>query len=315
MKRDEIGAIRYAIRSVDYSGPVSFTPYIDGNVVNQDSNYDEKFWDMEITKAVPGSAYLKARTRKTGFVACMAMGHMVELNGSHVENEQVLVQKENYVSNQITLELGQGEEVILYKFVSVLSSMNHESEDMVISAVKVLAGAMAAGFEGLFKEHVQVWEEKWAHSDIVIEGDTSAQQGIRFNIFQLNQTYTGTDERLNIGPKGFTGEKYGGSTYWDTEAYMIPFYLSTARQEVSRNLLVYRYKHLAKAIENAIKLGFTGGAALYPMVTMNGEECHNEWEITFEEIHRNGAIAFAILISPPFCAQYQGRPGRATRPS
>jgi maltose phosphorylase len=59
-------------------------------------------------------------------------------------------------------------------------------------------------------------------------------------------------------------------------------------------LLVYRYKHLQKAIENAEKLGFTNGAALYPMVTMNGEECHNEWEITFEEIHRNGAIAYAI---------------------
>jgi maltose phosphorylase len=58
--------------------------------------------------------------------------------------------------------------------------------------------------------------------------------------------------------------------------------------------LIYRYKHLQKSIENAEKLGFTGGAALYPMVTMNGEECHNEWEITFEEIHRNGAIAFAI---------------------
>jgi maltose phosphorylase len=71
--------------------------------------------------------------------------------------------------------------------------------------------------------------------------------------------------------------------------------LSTAPQEVSKNLLVYRYKHLEKAIENAQKLGFDKGAALYPMVTMNGEECHNEWEITFEEIHRNGAIAFAIF--------------------
>ncbi len=68
----------------------------------------------------------------------------------------------------------------------------------------------------------------------------------------------------------------------------------TAPQEVVKNLLIYRYKHLQKAIENAEKLGFTNGAALYPMVTMNGEECHNEWEITFEEIHRNGAIAFAI---------------------
>nr|HMP28859.1 glycosyl hydrolase family 65 protein [Saprospiraceae bacterium] len=63
---------------------------------------------------------------------------------------------------------------------------------------------------------------------------------------------------------------------------------------VARNLLIYRYNHLSKAIENACKLGFTKGAALYPMVTMNGEECHNEWEITFEEIHRNGAIAYAI---------------------
>jgi maltose phosphorylase len=294
MKRDEIAAIRYAIRSVDYAGPVTFTPYIDGNVVNQDSNYDEKFWDMELAKAVHGSAYLMARTRKTGFAACMAMGHMVEQNGDHVETQMEVTEKKDYVSNRISLELGQGEEVILYKFVSVLTSMNHQPEDLVISAVKTLAGAMAAGFDGLFEEHVRVWDEKWAHSDIVIEGDTAAQQGIRFNIFQLNQTYTGKDERLNIGPKGFTGEKYGGSTYWDTEAYMIPFYLSTAPQEVSRNLLVYRYKHLGKAIENARKLGFTGGAALYPMVTMNGEECHNEWEITFEEIHRNGAIAYAI---------------------
>jgi maltose phosphorylase len=66
------------------------------------------------------------------------------------------------------------------------------------------------------------------------------------------------------------------------------------RDSISRQLLVYRYKQLDKAIENAAKLGFTDGAALYPMVTMNGEECHNEWEITFEEIHRNGAIAYAI---------------------
>ena len=97
-----------------------------------------------------------------------------------------------------------------------------------------------------------------------------------------------------IGPKGFTGEKYGGSTYWDTEAYCLPFYMATKDQNVARNLLKYRYDQLDKAIENASKLGFNNGAALYPMVTMNGEECHNEWEITFEEIHRNAAIAYAI---------------------
>ncbi len=180
------------------------------------------------------------------------------------------------------------------KYVSVLTSLNHDPERMVEDGEKILGEAVKDGFDTLFREHIAVWENNWAHSDIIIEGDIAAQQGIRFNIFQLNQTYTGRDERLNIGPKGFTGEKYGGSTYWDTEAYLIPFYLSTAPERVSRNLLIYRYKHLQKAIENAEKLGFNNGAALYPMVTMNGEECHNEWEITFEEIHRNGAIAYAI---------------------
>lgn len=71
--------------------------------------------------------------------------------------------------------------------------------------------------------------------------------------------------------------------------------MATANEEVGRNLLIYRYKHLGKAYENAQMLGFGAGAALYPMVTVDGTECHNEWEITFEELHRNGAIAFAIF--------------------
>ncbi|MFQ5445554.1 MAG: family 65 glycosyl hydrolase domain-containing protein, partial [Saprospiraceae bacterium] len=187
-----------------------------------------------------------------------------------------------------------GDEIEVHKFGAVVSSFYHKKTDLAPRTKKVLKKTAKTGFQELLKAHAAAWAGKWEEADIAIEGDVAAQQGIRFNIFQLYQTYTGEDERLNIGPKGFTGEKYGGSTYWDTEAYCLPFYLATADQKVARNLLIYRFKHLKKAIENAAKLGFTNGAALYPMVTMNGEECHNEWEITFEEIHRNGAIAYAI---------------------
>lgn len=69
-------------------------------------------------------------------------------------------------------------------------------------------------------------------------------------------------------------------------------YLATAEPEVTKNLLLYRYHQLEAAERNAEKLGMKG--ALYPMVTFTGDECHNEWEITFEEIHRNGAICYAI---------------------
>jgi maltose phosphorylase len=130
-------------------------------------------------------------------------------------------------------------------------------------------------------------------SDITIEGDVKAQQGIRFNIFQLNQTYLGKDSRLNIGPKGFT-RKVRRSTYWDTEAYCILLY-GYKDQQVARNLLTYRYNQLDKAIENAQNnLGFKKRAALYPMVTMNGRNATMNGK-SHEEIHRNGAIALLFL--------------------
>src|SRR5690606_28582026 len=229
------------------------------------------------------------------FHVTTGMRYSLESDGVPAQPDRInLEEREKFAGNVIQLDGVEGKEVIIYKYAAVLSSENHPKEQLVSNCIHVLDEAVAKGFDQLFEEHKQVWLDKWEESDITIEGDIAAQQGIRFNIFQLTQTYTGEDERLNIGPKGFTGEKYGGSTYWDTEAYCLPFYLGTAEKNVARNLLIYRYKHLPKAIENAQKLGFTDGAALYPMVTMNGEECHNEWEITFEEIHRNGAIAYAI---------------------
>ena len=237
MRRDEIGSIRYAVRSEDFSGTVSFTPYIDGNVVNRDSNFGEHFWEIIETVATSGTAHLMAKTRKSEFIACMTMGYSILLDGKNFSREPEVTERNDYVANRISIEIGEGNEVVFYKYVSILTSMNHEQDTMVEEGSNLLQDAIDTGYDALFEEHAGIWENNWAHSDIIIDGDTAAQQGIRFNIFQLNQTYTGRDERLNIGPKGFTGEKYGGGTYWDTEAYLIPFYLSTAPDSVSRNLL------------------------------------------------------------------------------
>ncbi|MDE5419418.1 glycoside hydrolase family 65 protein [Labilibaculum sp. DW002] len=290
----EVGVIRYSVTALNFDGKISFNSYIDADVKNEDSNYDEKFWDVLNAKSITGEAYITARTKKLDFHVCMGMKYDLYKDDKKQTVVPSLIEEEKYVSNTVVVDICQGEEVVIYKYASVLSSLNHSKTEIMNDAEKVVSEAHQKGYDSLLNEHVAAWADKWANSDITIEGDVAAQQAIRFNIFQLNQTYTGEDERLNIGPKGFTGEKYGGSTYWDTEAYCVPFYLSTSRPEVTRNLLVYRHKQLQKAIENAEKLGFNSGAALYPMVTMNGEECHNEWEITFEEIHRNGAIAFAI---------------------
>ncbi|GAA4454697.1 glycoside hydrolase family 65 protein [Nibrella saemangeumensis] len=291
---DEAGAIRYSITPLNFDAKITITPYIDGDIRNRDANYDEKFWDEVRKETGYGEAFIEMRTRKTGFHVCTGMAVEIEQDGKRVDFQSQPIKYEKYVANRMTLDCQRGQETVIFKYAVNLSSLNYDPDHLMRETRQYLKQVVRKGFEKMEFEQKQAWADKWKMNDITIEGDIAAQQGIRFNIFQMNQTYTGEDERLNIGPKGFTGEKYGGSTYWDTEAYCFPFYLATADQKVARNLLVYRYRHLGKAIENAQKLGFRAGAALYPMVTMNGEESHNEWEITFEEIHRNGAIAHAI---------------------
>ena len=292
MVRTKVGAIAYEVTPLNFSGKVTVKPFIDFDVMNVDSNYDEKFWSEVDKKADSNFSYVVASTKKTEFHVVTGMTY--DISGGWEQQEISASAKEKYVEVTEVGSVKEGVPFTIFKYASNISSMHVAKAELVDVCQKEVLKAQQVGYEKLLQEHVENWAQKWEKSDITIAGDVSAQQGIRFNIFQLNQTYTGEDARLNIGPKGFTGEKYGGSTYWDTEAYCLAFYLATSEQEVAKNLVLYRYKHLQKAIENAQKLGFTHGAALYPMVTMNGEECHNEWEITFEEIHRNGAIAYAI---------------------
>lgn len=290
----EIGVINYSFSVTNKDAEVEIEPYIDADIKNEDANYDEKFWDETDRFINTNYGYITTKTKKLDFHVCSAMKFQLLLDEEVVELKPKTEFQKKYIKSAIKFNTKKNTCISFFKYAAVTSSLNFPIDKLSEAAIRNIDYATNRGYDLLKQEHIEAWDHKWKESDITIDGDIAAQQGIRFNIFQLNQTYTGEDERLNIGPKGFTGEKYGGSTYWDTEAFCFPFYLNTADPKVARNLLLYRYKHLEKAKQNAGKLGFNHGAAFYPMVTMNGEECHNEWEITFEEIHRNGAIAYAI---------------------
>src|SRR5690606_1579533 len=280
LAKDELGAIRYGLTMINGDAEVVFKPYIDAGIQNVDSNWDDKFWNTTKVELEGNSAYIHSHTMKTEFRVCTFMQAHLNYNGRKREQPDTQSKGELSAALGFAQRLEKGVAATLIKYGGYTVDRNHDPKELKNAASSLLDHASTVGFDELLEEQKKAWARIWEMSDITIEGDVRAQQGIRFNIFQLNQTYTGKDSRLNIGPKGFTGEKYGGSTYWDTEAYCVPFYMSTKDQEVARMLLKYRYDHLEKAIENAEKLGFSKGAALYPMVTMNGEECHNEWEIT-----------------------------------
>ena len=293
MFQEELGCIQYEVKLHEQAATISLSSYIDAHITNKDTNWDDPFWRCIGQFANGNFAAIHTRTNKTEFDVCtyQAVTFFVDDKWSDAFSCE---EKEGRIAFTHQVDLQEGQKITVEKIGGYCSSLQQPVDDQQTHVFAIAQDAQKKGFKKLLKTQNTHWNDIWRTADVVIEGDVKAQQGIRFNIFHLNQTYTGSNSMLNIGPKGFTGEKYGGSTYWDTEAYCLPFYMATKNKSVAENLLNYRYKHLEKAIENANKLGFNSGAALYPMVTMNGEECHNEWEITFEEIHRNAAIAFAI---------------------
>ena len=293
LRHDAMGALHYQITPLTADAQLQIESYLDSGVKNNDANWDEHFWNTLAITHQGNRAAIIAETKKTKFKVCTFMQNALAVNQQPIAAQATTHTADNYISKQYEVNVKKGDTLAIEKIGGYVTAESNTENTLLAENTFALLNENI-NFATLLQQQKEDWAAIWETADIEIDGDVKAQQAIRFNIFQLNQTYSGKHSQLNIGPKGFTGEKYGGSTYWDTEAYCLPFYMATKSPQVARNLLLYRYKQLPQAIANAQKLGFSQGAALYPMVTMNGEECHNEWEITFEEIHRNGAIAFAI---------------------
>lgn len=292
MATRELLCIRYEV-TPSFDCKMELTPYLDGNVRNTDANYDQTFWNMIDGEGwdEKGSVLVQTKPNPYGvqrFTVAAVMANRVE-GLDYID----MASRAGYSAALYAGQVKSGTTVRLEKYVTVYTSRDHEKDSLTELAMKAAEVAREAGWDKCRTAHEAAWRTRWNMADVQIEGDDSAQQGIRFNLFHLLSTYTGSDARLNIGPKGYTGERFGGGTYWDTEAYCLPVFLAISGASVARQLLLYRYHHLEAAKKNAEKLGMPG--ALYPVSTINGAECHNEWEVAFEGIHRNAAIVHAIF--------------------
>lgn len=290
----ELAVFKFGFEALDDQAHyIRIASVIDADVKNEDANYDEQFWQVLDQANQSQGSYLATQTIANPFgIEQFTVVASQSFAGDFEGLEQATAERS--VTDVYGTVLKPKTSLIFEKRVVVTTSRDYADLAAVIAgnAAIVSEKVIDQAYQQLYQAQVTAWAKRWELADVVIEGADAAQQGIRFNLFQLFSTYYGEDERLNIGPKGFTGEKYGGATYWDTEAYAVPLYLSLADQQVTKNLLKYRRRQLPEAQHNARQQGLSG--ALYPMVTFTGVECHNEWEITFEEIHRNGAIPYAI---------------------
>jgi trehalose/maltose hydrolase-like predicted phosphorylase len=218
-------------------------------------------------------AYLHMRTRAT--LTDLATAMRVET--SHAPGMAAYWNAQSVPTFSFTFDARRGERITLTKFVGIATS--RDTRDPIRMAREAAESPLS--WESALEEHEQAWERVWERSDIQIEGDEEAQIAMRFNLFQLLIAAPRHDDRVNIGAKTLSGFGYRGHSFWDTEIFMLPFFIYTAPR-IARNLLNYRYERLPAAREKARRNGFEG--AQFPWESAGtGEEVTPTWVPHFSE--------------------------------
>ena len=201
---------------------------------------------------------------------------------------------EYVVNTHHNLKLVKGKEIKIRRYIVniVDKGAGLTFDDLLTQGYKELKVAYKKSTNELIKENKEFYNRVYAASDIEIEGDDKNQQGIRYCIFQLAQTYHGYMVDNNIGAKGLTGEAYSGHAFWDSEVYCLPFYLFN-NQVASKNLLMFRYNTLKQAKERARMLDCDG--ACYPIATRNGEEGCTLWQHASLQFQPSTAVFYGII--------------------
>ncbi len=294
LDKKEVGVVRYAIKALNFEGAITFTPYLDGDVANKEDNWDGPYWTETDNQVKNRSCFLTTESKQTAFRVCTGMKVAVYKNKQEVKIQTTQQQEDKYAACTVEVRSKQNDEVVLYKYAAVVSTLHHEKGKLLDRCQELVRKAYKKGFEKLLKKQSSAWAAIWDKADVAVEGDLEAQQALRFGIFQLYQSFDPANAKCSLAPGGFSGERLSGNIQWDTELMAIPFFLATSDSKEAKNMLLYRCQQLPKAIENAEKQGFKNGAALFPASTSNGQESHPDWEIALGGVHRNAAIVYAI---------------------
>lgn len=291
-----LAAIRYEVTPVNFSGDIKLTSMLDGNVSNQTAENDPRVGSglkgrvLSIDNSISEGNFgmLRQSTRNTGLILACAMKNNLETESSYsLKNEK----DEFAVACSYKIDGKVGSKIVLSKYIAYVTSMDYPQELLEVTAVNTADTAEAGGFSIIKQEQAEYLQDFWYRTDVEIKGDTALQQGIRYNMFQLLQS-AGKDGKTNIAAKGLSGEGYEGHYFWDTEMFMLPFFLFSS-PKISRKFLEFRYGTLDKARDRARQMSHSKGA-LFPWRTINGEECSAYYPGGTAQYHINADIAFAV---------------------
>lgn len=287
MNRVYIGAQKIIMTPLNFSGDIKMIAGLDFSEIHH--NFEKNFWDCSDFKSDVKYLSLLGTTKNTKqkiFSSCRFIGEF--------QSQKDIVDNEKMAAKEFTLRLKEGIDTSITRIAAnlVCGDDTNEASDIFEHQCEGARGEIDnLDYAELMEENTQWWDRVWNNSDIVIKGDELNQQGIRFCIFQMFQTYHGAKKGTNIGAKGLTGEAYSGNAFWDTEVYCLPFFIFN-NLEAAKNLLIFRFVTLPEAKLRAESLDCKG--AFYPIATISGRECCNLWQHASLQLQASTAVAYGV---------------------
>ena len=284
-----ICCVKLTAEALNFSGKLELEADLDSSLVHELTG-KKCYWKGLESKLHANVGLLHVITKTTNLEVVGAM--VLTANGKPVAPTKT-VADELKITQRYEMELRQGTPVTVDKIVATASTVDRigEATKLADYTHSSLKEALGQGYDCLLETNREYWSNYWQQNDVIIEPDESTQQGIRYCLFQMGQTYCGGNPWINIGAKALSGEWHMGWYFWDTEMYMLPLYLLT-NPEAARDLMMYRYNTLDQARSDAKALRYKG--AKYPWITIKGTECCPMWWYGMLELHINIAVQYGV---------------------
>lgn len=291
--------VELEVQSINYEGKIQLDSYLRMPVLRENPNHDPRLPEARVhltLKNISSNhryAMIQAETTESHLEVYAAMTHNRDLT-YQMQDQQVI--------GTYTTILSKDHPVEITKCQAYATSI--DSDNLQVSIDKMID--FVEPFDAYVNEDLNDYSQFWEQNHFEIS-DSDLQKALMYNTFQLNMS-AASNCKTYIGAKGITGEGYEGHYFWDTEAYMLPFFIFTQPQK-AKELLLYRYHTLSASRKEAMNLGVRRGAKI-AWRTINGNESSPYFPAGSAQIHINSDVALAIINyyhathDDPFMIQY-----------
>jgi len=300
-------AIEWTLTPANWSGHVEVISALDARVSNGGVARYEQLEGRHLDPVSPRTygpdvIALKAETRQSNLYISQATRTRVFRDGEQLAAKRTLYQMQDYIQQVLAFDVGQGQETRVQKMVAFYTSRDPAVSDTLVRAAR--SAARHSDFPAAFSRHSAAWDELWRTCDVRVSGNDQVQSLLRLHITHLLQVCSPHTADVDAGmpARGLSGEAYRGHVFWD-EMYAFPFF-NVRLPEVSRGLLMYRYRRIGEARAAAREAGFRG--AMFPWqsgsegveetqrVHLNPLSGHWEPDLSRRQRHVNAAIFYNI---------------------